>query len=372
MSMNVLLKAIIFAYVAFEWGLRSRPLDIGIAFYLLIGALTVLQEKFLDNRLIQVAVVFAAVASAWHYSLFSFFFCSVVFDLIRKRHYWPTVPAAAAALYLFQGDAEPLGSFAMLVVMLVLYGLFGYAIRYQHEQKHALQQKLDQERQLRYELETAKHHLLAASKEITHITEVKERNRIARQIHDNVGHRIAGVLIHMQAAQKLMHADTERAQSLFRQSVDGLSEAVTMLRETVHNLKPQERLGVDYIKDIIDKFTFCPVDFSWTGSVIELSAPHLELIATNIKEALTNTARYSRATKADIRLDVTEQYTRLYIKDNGVGCANIHEGLGLSGIKERVKDLGGIVSISSNDGFMIVCVIPREEGRALFENLSRR
>lgn len=71
---------------------------------------------------------------------------------------------------------------------------------------------------------------------------------------------------------------------------------------------------------------------------------------------------------------MNEIYTRLYIRDNGTGCVKIKEGMGLSGMRERVENMGGSFSISSEKGFMIVCVIPieSEKGSGVFENINSR
>jgi signal transduction histidine kinase len=97
----------------------------------------------------------------------------------------------------------------------------------------------------------------------------------------------------------------------------------------------------------------------------------METIVTNIKEALTNITKYSSATKAYISIEVNEKYIRLYIKDNGVGSKKIKEGLGLSGMRERVRNVGGSISISSEDGFLIVCIIPIDsKGGKIFETTN--
>ncbi|OUM88664.1 MAG: hypothetical protein BAA01_03270 [Bacillus thermozeamaize] len=212
--------------------------------------------------------------------------------------------------------------------------------------------------------------LLHASREAAGIAEVRERNRIAREIHDSVGHKIAGILFQLQAANKLWQRDREQAAAMVEGSVAALSEALELLRETVHNLKPRQPLEVAYIQRIIDQFTFCPVRFSFRGDFNQVPPHHMEVLASTIQEALTNVAKYSQATEVDIRIEIRDAFTRLAIRDNGVGAEKIKEGLGLSGMRERIRNMGGTVSISGKDGFLIVCLIPREEGRSLFEGLE--
>ncbi|MFL0249308.1 sensor histidine kinase [Clostridium neuense] len=121
----------------------------------------------------------------------------------------------------------------------------------------------------------------------------------------------------------------------------------------------------------IHNFSFCPVEFKFTGDFNKLKPNYIEIIASNIKEALTNAAKYSKASKIYISIDINEVYLRLYIKNNGVSCSNIKEGLGLSGMRERVNNVGGSISIDSHDGFIIVCVIPFSGGE-IFEGSNSR
>jgi signal transduction histidine kinase len=253
-------------------------------------------------------------------------------------------------------------------------GMFGYLRGVVEDKEKTFLQSYDKERRYRYELEQAKAKLLNSSMEVAHVAEISERNRIAREIHDNVGHSIAGILMQLQASYKLSGKDDKKSIELLKKSIDELSNSLTILRDTVHNIKPQESMGIEYIKNVIDNFSFCDVDFNYSGDFNNLSPNLLQIIYTNIKEALTNISRHSNATRVDIAIDINERFIRLYIKDNGVGCNKIKEGLGISGMRERVKNIGGSISINTENGFLIVCVIPRElkEGVGIFESTNSR
>jgi signal transduction histidine kinase len=176
-------------------------------------------------------------------------------------------------------------------------------------------------------------------------------------------------LIQLQAAYKLYDRDGEKSRVILKKSIEGLSESVTLLRDTVHSIKLNENLGVEYLKKIIDNFSFCPVDIQFNGDFNKIPPNHMEILGTNIKEALTNASKYSKASKVEIKIDSNEMFTRLYIKDNGIGCDKIKEGLGLSGMEERIRNIGGTMSVSSDNGFLIVCIIPKDDvGGAIFES----
>lgn len=208
------------------------------------------------------------------------------------------------------------------------------------------------------ELEDAKKKLLNSAKESAYIAEIKERNRIAREIHDSVGHSIAGILFQLQAVQKLAGKDKEKSDNLLQDSIKRLSESLEVMRNAVHNIKPGNAVGLEYITVIINNFNYCPVNFKHSGDFNTLPGNVLETISSDIKEALTNAYKYSKAAAIEIKIDITDAAVRVYIKDNGEGCPNLKEGFGLLGIRERIKSLGGTVSISGENGFIIVYVIP--------------
>ena len=227
--------------------------------------------------------------------------------------------------------------------------------------RHVYQQAYDQERHNRYVMESTKNQLLQAAEETAHLAEIRERNRIAREIHDSIGHDLAGNLLQLQAAERVMEKDPAKSKELINKTVKGLAGSVELLRSTVHNIRPRQVQGWSHFQNIIDNYQYCPVDFRHQGDY-SLITPHQVMILTTImKEALTNTARHSDATRITIELEVGEKILRLMIRDNGSGCRQIREGMGLGGMRERVQHAGGNFSVNSREGFMIVCVLPRSQ-----------
>ncbi|RUS47020.1 sensor histidine kinase [Cohnella sp. AR92] len=360
-------KAVLLSYLAIELVIERQLSYEHVAILLAVVAITICKERFVDSVYLTIVLLLLACAAATVDLLFAVLFAVVCYDFMLGRRVVGVAASVACTFLMAAGDPD----LPVYLSWIGLSCLLAYVVGKGREDQIRFNDTLDNERRLRYELERAKAALLHSSKEIAGIAEVKERNRIARDIHDSIGHSIAGILMQLQAAYKLHDSDETRSMEIVRKSIDGLAESVDILRKTVHNIKPSENLGAEYIRNIADNYGFCPVELKLSGDYNSIPAAHLELISTNMKEALTNAARYSQATKVDIAIDANERYTRLYIKDNGVGCPAIKEGLGLSGMKERVRNLGGTITVSANDGFLIVCVIPRQEGSGLFESANR-
>jgi signal transduction histidine kinase len=365
--MNSIVKALIFLYLISELVIGDvLPYEQLFIFMSLI-AVNIWKERLWDTNYLSIVTLLLTIVATTMDIRFSVLLAIASYDFTLKKQYIGTIITFFCAIY-FLGDQS---SFLIILLLIIFVSLLAFAIGEKYENKRHYSQVLDNERRLRYELEQTKARLLHSSKEIAAIVEIKERNRIARDIHDSIGHSLAGILIQLQAAYKLHSKNQEKSLGIVQNSITGLAKSLELLRNTVHNIKPRETLGVEYIENIIKQFTYCPVDLKLSGNFNTVPPSHLELISTNIKEALTNTARYSGATQVIINVDVTSEYTRLLIKDNGIGCGSIKEGLGLSGMKERVRNVGGTTSISAKDGFLIVCMIPREEGSKVFETINR-
>lgn len=336
------------------WANAVYPLGImGLVF---LGAVWVFREKY-HNYLFLFAVEGATIFALSFIHPCSLFLGGVLaFDLAARGEVWLVpllLPLASLAL-----KGQELVFYCLL---LALCGLCGYLRRVIENKELNFNEIYDRERRSRYALEEAKIRLTNSTREVARLTEIRERNRIAREIHDSLGHNLAGILLQLQVVAKTMTIDGNRAREMLDLSIQGLADSVNLLRDTVYNIRPQEQLGLDYFKKLIEDYRFCAVNFQPTGDLSRLS-PHLvEILAAIVKEAMTNAARHSRATEMEILLEVRTKIVRLYIRDDGVGCDKLVEGMGIIGMRERVRNAGGTITINPRDGFMIVCILPREE-----------
>lgn len=112
------------------------------------------------------------------------------------------------------------------------------------------------------------------------------------------------------------------------------------------------------LEKIIEDFEYCKVTFEHHGDFQTVSALNVNILEATVKEALTNTAKYAEAKHVQIRIDIGKRHLRLFYKDDGKGCESIHESLGILGMRERVRNVGGTVSIDGKEGFLIVCHLP--------------
>ena len=214
-----------------------------------------------------------------------------------------------------------------------------------------------QDRSERLKLQSSVDTATRETQNAARLAEMAERSRIAQEIHDNVGHEISGASIALQTAIKLYEKNDDRAMKLLEQSANRLETASEHLREAVHNLKPSRTVGADTLRELCEDFDFCEVRFESSGDISGIF--HWNLLAANLKETLTNVSRHSSATLVTVRLDVNADYVRMRVIDNGKTDKILSMGLGLSGMRERVRAVGGTLTVNTENGFSVVTVLPR-------------
>lgn len=190
-----------------------------------------------------------------------------------------------------------------------------------------------------------------------HLVRLQERNRIAREIHDNVGHMLSRSLLQVGA---LLAINKER---IVEENLVGLkttlNDAMNNVRESVHDLH-DDSIDLELtIRDIIRGFSNYEIDFSFELSEkVEKRVKYCFI--TTVKEALSNVVKHSNATKVVIYLYELPGMLQLSIKDNGsLLSSDKSEGLGLLNMKERVEHLGGTFHYNNREGFQIYMSIPK-------------
>ncbi|WP_194842145.1 sensor histidine kinase [Gracilibacillus salitolerans] len=219
----------------------------------------------------------------------------------------------------------------------------------------------DEQRRDRYELERIKNNLLEANQSVYQQAEIMERYRISRELHDHLGHDLTGASLALQAYEWI--EDPKEAQKLIQEVRNRLERSTKSLRDTVHNMTPITLIGAEILENIVQNYQLVDIDFHKTGNMLLVSAHKWGLLEVCLKETLTNVSRHSNATKVKVDLQVTESIVRLSIQDNGIVKETSHTGSGLRGLRIRARSMGGSLSISQKDGFLVVCVIPIDKER---------
>lgn len=200
---------------------------------------------------------------------------------------------------------------------------------------------------------------------------LRERNRIAREIHDNVGHVLSRSIL-MTAACKTINKN-EALDPLLGNLEESLNGAMNSIRSSVHDLHDDAVNLEDAIKGLVKDFSFCPVTLTYDMSRQVPREVKYSLISIT-KEGLSNVMRHSNADSVNILLREHPALYQLCIEDNGTLGSKIPDiqtdadsnkmetvsgGMGLSNIRDRVTALGGTVQITQEKGFRIFVTIPK-------------
>ncbi len=226
--------------------------------------------------------------------------------------------------------------------------------------------ELDALRVKNYTLEQERHTLLDSQDEISRMSVLTERDRIAQKLHDDLGHELTGALLALRAYE------VKQEETSFKAVKGRLEKAVESLKETVHHTKPEEVYGLERFKNMIHSFKMAEVNYTQSGDVNHLKATHWQALLSVLKEALTNIQKHADANEVIITLYVDEKIVRLTITNDGVKTSQHQRGVGLHYMRRRIESLGGMLSINHSYRFTLICVLPlRLEEGVYDENTSR-
>jgi two-component system sensor histidine kinase DesK len=199
--------------------------------------------------------------------------------------------------------------------------------------------------------------LRLAHDEIERLAKLAERERIARDLHDLLGHTLSLIILKSELASKLAERDPLRARDEIR-DVERISrEALTEVRQAVGGYRSgglQHEL--DGAKEMLRAASIeCTTDIP----KISLAPSQEAILSLAIREAVTNVVRHSRAAHCSIRLERIERDVRVTVADDGRG-GSAPEGLGLTGMRERIAALGGSLTRDGSRGTVLTITLPAD------------
>lgn len=187
-----------------------------------------------------------------------------------------------------------------------------------------------------------------------HVATLNERNRIAREIHDHVGHQLSSGLL--QVGAMLVKAPENKSLLTLKKT---LNLAMDHIRNSVHNLYEASIDLEDQLQNLVADFSFCRVDLTLTLDEVPETKVKYALIAV-IKEALSNVMKHSNASLVEVTLVGHPGFYQLVVRDNGDKASiDYGEGIGLKNISQRVEALNGHFNATWDQGFKVFITIPK-------------
>jgi two-component system sensor histidine kinase DesK len=189
--------------------------------------------------------------------------------------------------------------------------------------------------------------LRRANEEIERLATIAERERIARDLHDLLGHTLSVVVLKSELARRLVRSDPDRAEQEVREVEQTARTALGEVRAAVAGYRAKG-LGAE-LSNARRALSAADVDVEATVNLPVLPAAHEAALALALREAVTNVVRHAGARTISIHADATPDEVRLEVCDDGRGASG-PDGSGLAGMRERVAALGGHVTRHTGAG----------------------
>jgi len=294
----------------------------------------------------------------------------IAVDRLAPRWRWLVYVGLLAAIILpiaYYSTWEAAFTNTLIISTAILFVVIFSQIRVNEQQARIKAEDLAKQ------LEAANRRLTKYASQAEELAATQERNRLAREIHDNLGHFLTIVNVQIEAAKVTFESDPGRAldalnkaQELAKKGLNSVRESVAALRVSPIDNRP---LG-DAIAELVEESqsSGIPIHFSVTGESRSIETRSALALYRAAQEGLTNIRKHSHASRVDIELDFSlNDKVRLVVRDDGVGAADTSGGFGLIGIRERVQMLGGEfkVELQPNQGFCFEVTLPDEGGEGL-------
>ena len=208
------------------------------------------------------------------------------------------------------------------------------------------------EQQARAELAVANEQLRSSAEQAEQLATARERNRLARDIHDGLGHHLTVVQMQLQAAGAVLDRDPQRATSLLAKAQHQTSEALADVRRSVSSLREAPALP-EVLASLARDASDVGIDTSVAvrGTPRDVSTETAESLFRTAQEGLTNVRKHSGAARAHLVLDYTRpDVVSLEVNDDGGRSPENSGGFGLRGLGERVRGPGGTLALEPLDG----------------------
>ena len=229
-------------------------------------------------------------------------------------------------------------------------------------------------RKLNEQLNQANDQLRDYAVNMERMAQMRERNRLAREIHDTLGHTLTGIIMGTDAGLALFDVAPEESKKRMQVVAQSARDGLTDVRRSIKALRPDalERSTLaQALEGLVENFrltTSSQIAYFQEIEELKLDPDEEDVLYRVVQEGLTNAVRHGRAERIEIRISRTGDAVTVSVRDNGTGCGALEEGFGLRHMRERLEMLGGTLAYGNLDpeaedgytGFFItVCLTVR-------------
>ncbi|MEW9052191.1 MAG: sensor histidine kinase [Neobacillus sp.] len=254
--------------------------------------------------------------------------------------------------------------FLQYIDVLLFFGIgagFNIISRSQKRYKHLLAENMKQ-----YELIQQQNRALEQyAMEVEKLALLEERNRMARDLHDSIGHHFTSVTVGLDAVAYMIESHPQMAAEKVKSLAEVARTGLTEVRRTIHQIAPtDDHLPLSkQLDQLVNEFgihTDTEVSFEAVGIELEI-ASHIKLTLVRcVQECMTNAKRHGEATILTVNVLYNHESIQLTVFNNGRKMNTDHFGFGLTSMKNRLEELNGELRVENreSEGMMVICTIP--------------
>ncbi len=296
------------------------------------------------------------------YFLMFYFIVFEILSLLREQ--FEIAPFFYAVPFLMVARQTPMELPERCIVMLlfmICYYQHDFVVRSYRKQTMEdtlLEQRLKKDMsQKEYETKALlQQNLLRSENQI-----LEDRARLSQTLHDKLGHGINGSIYQLEAIKVLMKKDPEKSDAMIQAVIDQLRISMDEIRAILRKERPEKKeLALLQLYKLCEDCNEKGVEAEVVteGDVSLVPEKAWEVILDNAFEAVTNAMKYAKCNRISIKIVVLNQMIRCTITDDGKGCSEIKEGMGIAGMRRRVREAGGTIGFETQAGFTVNMLLP--------------
>ena len=310
--------------------------------------------------LIMAVILFAALMTVGGSSfiLLGYLLAYELLAFINAKPIWYLIPFAGVFIDTSVGV---LNQFIAVVLLALCYMQYEFVVapyRKQMMEDTKEQQYLKRDIEIReyaVRTEREKNMVMAENKVL------EERANLSQTLHDKLGHNINGSIYQLEASKVIMDKDPEKTKSMIQAVIDQLRTGMDEIRAILRKERPEkQKMAVLQLYELCEDCNNKGVEAEFTkeGDLSKIPDSIWEVILDNSFEAVTNAMKYSKCNTINIKIVVMNKMVRCAVSDDGIGCDNIVDGMGISGMRQRVRSIGGNIEFKSHPGFEVSMLLP--------------
>lgn len=315
-----------------------------------------LQGVFLGVAGILLLIILVTLGTS--FTLLGVFLCYEVLTYLRPCMFWYFIPLGFAFV---SGETDSSVQFIIAVLIGLIYCQHDFVVeayRKQTKEDTIVEQTLKHRINIKeYEMqEEVKKSLLMAENQM-----LEERAELSQTLHDKIGHNINGSVYQLEAVKLLMEKEPEVSKKMIQTVINQLRSGMDEIRVILRKERPKKyKLAILQLEKLCEdcREKGVEAELITEGELRAIPEKYLEVILDNAYEAVSNSLKYAKCSKIKISVYVLNKMIRCSIWDNGVGCKELIDGMGISGMRKRIREINGILDFETEAGFTINMLLP--------------